>query len=346
MKQLPIQSPHYRYILQSFKEWLDVLGYAETTVYGMPHYVKELLHYFEKTGKTQIADINNKDIKEYYRQLKQRTNTRRGGGLSNSYLNKHLQAIQKFSDYLRQSGRLLIPKLYIPQEDDNHQIKSIITQEEIQQLYKAAENYQEEMNSIKRTYLYEVLALRDKAMLTVLYGCGLRRNEAVHLDISDIQAEKKYLYVRKGKNYKERLVPLNAKGLNYLQDYLYDGRPHFVRYEKSSSPSRPSVRDRSGRSGGAEAFFISERGKRIGGQTMLLRLKILIQRTANTELQEKEIGLHTLRHSIATHLLQNGMKLEAIAKFLGHSSLESTQIYTHLLENESALSGRNILAEI
>jgi integrase/recombinase XerD len=73
----------------------------------------------------------------------------------------------------------------------------------------------------------------------------------------------------------------------------------------------------------------------MNGQSMLLRLKILIQRVDNTELQSKEVGLHTLRHSIATHLLQNGMKLEAIAKFLGHSSLESTQIYTHLIEQEN-----------
>jgi integrase/recombinase XerD len=68
---------------------------------------------------------------------------------------------------------------------------------------------------------------------------------------------------------------------------------------------------------------------------MLLRLKQLIQFTGNTELQQKDIHLHTLRHSIATHLLQNGMKLERIKDFLGHSSLESTQIYTHFLETEN-----------
>ena len=84
-------------------------------------------------------------------------------------------------------------------------------------------------------------------------------------------------------------------------------------------------------------FFVSQRGLRMNGQSMLLRLKILIQRVDNTELQSKEVGLHTLRHSIATHLLQNGMKLEAIAKFLGHSSLESTQIYTHLVEQENGI---------
>lgn len=327
MKQLPISSASYKYIIQSFKEWLDILGYAETTVYSMPNYIRELLHYLESQGKTQVSQMENKDIQAYYRQLKQRSNTREGGGLSNSYLNKHLQALQKFSDYLRQTGRLQLPKLYIPTEEDGQEIKDILSQEEIKQLYKSTALYPEATERIA-PWMYEALALRDKAMLAIFYGCGLRRNEAVHLDISDIQAEKQYIYVKKGKNYKERLVPINNTGISHLQNYLYESRPRFLKNEKE------------------EAFFISQRGKRINGQSLLLRLKILIARTENTELQQKEIGLHTLRHSIATHLLQNGMKLESIAKFLGHSSLESTQIYTHLLEQEDEASGKHILTEV
>jgi integrase/recombinase XerD len=330
MKQLPITSPHYRYILQSFREWLDVLGYAGSTVYSMPHYVQGYLHYLEQQGKQQIHDIENKSIKAYYNNdLKQRTNMlHKSGGLSNCYLNKHLQALQKFSDYLRQSGRLQIPKLYIPTEEEENEIKAVLTQEEVQQLYKACEQYEQEMENKKMPLVYEILSLRDKAMLTILYGCGLRRNEAVHLDISDIHADKNYIYVKKGKNYKERIVPINTTGITHLQNYLYESRPRFLRNEKE------------------EAFFISQRGKRINGQSMLLRLKLLIQRVDNTELQSKQVGLHTLRHSIATHLLQNGMKLEAIAKFLGHSSLESTQIYTHLMEKENEASGKYILGEV
>jgi len=323
MKHLPIQSDSYKYILQSFKEWLDVLGYADTTVYGMPNLIKEFLYYLEQHGKTYINQIENKYIKEHYRKLKTRANTRQGGGLSNSYLNKHLQALQKFSDYLRQSGRLQLPKLYMQTEEDNHQIKYVLTQEEIQQIYKATDLYPTDAQRIA-PWMYEALALRDKAMLSILYGCGLRRNEAVHLDISDIVADKNYIYVRKGKNYKERIVPINTTGLTHLQNYLYESRPRFTKDDKQ------------------EMFFVSQRGLRMNGQSMLLRLKILIQRVDSIELQSKDIGLHTLRHSIATHLLQNGMKLEAIAKFLGHSSLESTQIYTHLVEQEHEQSGANL----
>ena len=72
--------------------------------------------------------------------------------------------------------------------------------------------------------------------------------------------------------------------------------------------------------------------------TISRRLNVLVQKTKNVELIEKAPTLHTLRHSIATHLLSNGMKLEAIGKFLGHSSLESTQIYTHLAEEQEAIN--------
>jgi integrase/recombinase XerD len=153
---------------------------------------------------------------------------------------------------------------------------------------------------------------RDRAMLAIFYGCGARRNEGVNIDVGDINFDRALLHVRKGKNYKERFVPISKAPLKYLQDYIYDQRPELLHGSKT------------------EALFLSMHCKRMDGQTMLLRLKYLQHQTGNADLIEKEIGLHTLRHSIATHLLQAGMQLESIARFLGHSTLESTQIYTHL----------------
>jgi len=162
-------------------------------------------------------------------------------------------------------------------------------------------------------------------MLAVFYGCGLRRNEGVQLDISDINFDRSMLHVRKGKNYKERLVPISKASLKHLQEYIYDYRPQL---------SQSKI----------EAVFLSQRGFRISGQSLLLRLKSLQLLSGNLDLQSKEIGLHTLRHSIATHLLSAGMKMESISRFLGHSSLESTQIYTHLtgLETEQNQPYNNI----
>lgn len=307
MKHLNLKSQQYRYIEQGFKEWLDILGYAPYTVYDMPSKTREFLYYLEQQEKTSIRAITNTEIKNYYRQLKQRSNMRRGGGLSAGSLNKHLQALQKFSDYLRQTSKLTLPKLYITTEETSAKNITVLTVEEIQQLYKATD---------VNTETQEKFAYRDKAMISIFYSCGLRRNEGYNLDVSDVNFDKQLIYVRKGKNYKERFVPINATNLKYIEDYIYNARPQFIKDNKES------------------ALFISIGGKRMQGQTMLLRIKLLIQRIDNTTLQGKEIGLHTLRHSIATHLLDAGMKLESIARFLGHSSLESTQIYTHLIENE------------
>jgi integrase/recombinase XerD len=146
------------------------------------------------------------------------------------------------------------------------------------------------------------------------------------MNVSDINFDRALLHVRKGKNYKERFVPVSKASLKYLQDYVYDHRPEFLHGSK------------------VEALFLSYYGKRMGGQSLLLRLKYLQHQTEDVELIEKEIGLHTLRHSIATHLLQAGMKIESIARLLGHSSLESTQIYTHLagIETDEPQEFRNI----
>ena len=316
MKTLTLQSEAYRYIIASFKEWLQTIGYSEQTVYQLPNYIQEFLFYAESKGYAGLWQINNDLIKEHYYKLKLRTNTRKGGGLSNSYLNKHLQAFEKFSDYLRQNGRLLLPKLDIQTEENNSEVTDILTQLEIKLLFKITyENYEQQKNDRGIVY-YEAMQLRDRAMLCIFYGCGLRRNEVVHLDINDIHFEKSVVHVRKGKGYKERMVPITKQSIEHLQNYLYDARPYFCNDKN-------------------EAFFVTHYGKRLGGTMMLRRLQQLIQLTRNAELMQKDIHLHTLRHSIATHLLQNGMKLERIKDFLGHSSLESTQIYTHFLETEN-----------
>lgn len=316
MKTLTLHSEAYRYIIASFKEWLQTLGYSEQTVYQLPNYIQEFLFYAESKGYAGLYQISNDLIKEHYYKLKERTNKRRTGGLSNSYLNKHLQALQKFGDYLRQNGRLQLPKLDIQTEEDNQEITDILTQREIKQIFAATELPYEQKKNDKGIVYYEAMQLRDKAMLAAFYSCGLRRNEVYHLDMNDIIFEKSILHVRKAKGYKERVVPITRQSLQYLENYLYDARPYFCNDKN-------------------EAFFVNHHGTRLGGTMMLRRLQQLIQLTGNTTLQSKDIHLHTLRHSIATHLLQNGMKLERIKDFLGHSSLESTQIYTHFLETEN-----------
>lgn len=309
MKNLTVKSESFQYVEKSFREWLDILGYAPPTVQALPLHVREMFHWLEQQGCTQVQQITAEKIREHYENLKLRSNQRRGGGLSNNYLNKHLQAFYKFMEYLRQSGRLELPFLEIEREEPGEKPIQVLSVDEIRELYRCTEGYNEGTR-------LEPFNARDRAMISVFYGCGLRRNEGYHLDLSDVNFDRQILHVRKGKGYKERFVPFNKTNSKILQEWVYDWRPRLVRER------------------GEEAFFINQKGERMSGQAKAIRLRILQQRSDDIELQATEITLHTLRHSIATHLLAAGMGLEKISRFLGHSSLESTQVYTHLIKQE------------
>lgn len=317
MKHLPLHSEHFLYIEQSFKQWLDILGYAPSTVYNLPNMLREFFHWLEQRGIQEVKQISTEHIKAYYTHTKQRTNTRFGGGLSNASINNQRRTLHLFMDYLRQTGRYEIPYVNIQALKDRKEKLNTLTPEEIKLLFEAT--YIENSSDWG-----DEMAMRDRALLSICYGCGLRRNEAKHLNIDDINFDKGIVHVKKGKGNKERLVPINKSNIKYLEDYLYNARPRLLISKDTRAKTYGKTKDE-------DAFLVSMRSKRINDQTMNARIRILVQKTNNAVLIAKNPSLHTLRHSIATHLLTNGMKLEQIAKFLGHSSLESTQIYTHLL---------------
>ena len=212
-----------------------------------------------------------------------------------------------FVRFLRQSGRILLLQPHLPSEKQDTQQIEVLTQGEVKQLFEAT--YYADVQRHKH------LLIRDRALLAVYYLCGLRRNEGVQLNLRDVDLEAGLLYVRKGKNYKQRIIPLDQQSKDYLNDYIYDCRYKLLGSVKT------------------HALFLSMKHQRMNGQSILLRIKHTQAKADNKALRDKTIGLHTLRHSIATHLLQNGMELEMISRFLGHSSLESTQIYTHLVDD-------------
>ena len=152
-------------------------------------------------------------------------------------------------------------------------------------------------------------------MLGIYYGCGLRKSEGINLNVKDILIERKLVFVRKGKGQKERYVPITEGNLHYITDYLQNAREYLLTKAQ----------------GNTEAFFVSQQGTPCSDQALSTRLDKLVERSDNSILQGKRPTLHTLRHSIATHLLQQGMDIEMIQQFLGHESLETTQIYTHIL---------------
>lgn len=164
------------------------------------------------------------------------------------------------------------------------------------------------------------LGLRDRALLEVLYACGLRVSELVALDVGDVDYSDGFVLVRRGKGKKQRFVPLGSFAIRALGDYLARGRPLLAR----------------GRS--TAALFLNGRGRRLSDRSVRRILEGYVLRMGGGEGGSSGMAAgalphaspHTLRHSFATHLLQRGADLRSVQEMLGHASVKTTQIYTHV----------------
>jgi integrase/recombinase XerD len=150
-------------------------------------------------------------------------------------------------------------------------------------------------------------ALRDRALLELMYACGLRASEVVGLELADVDEQEGVLRAR-GKGSKERLVPVGRHALNALTAYSARGRPALVGLRHETH------------------LFVNARGRQLTRQGLFK----IIQRHADAAGLAGRMGPHTLRHTFATHLLAGGCDLRSLQEMLGHADLSSTQIYTHL----------------
>jgi integrase/recombinase XerD len=273
-----------------------LLNFAKTTIYNDPKYIKRFTDYLKTSGVKKIQDTENRHIKDYYNYLKVRPNKRKSGALSQNSIISNINALKRFAKYLRETEQIHINININPERIQPEKI--ILTPAEIQALYRVTEE--------------NILGYRDKAMLSIYYGCGLRRAEGIRLNIEDIHINKSTVFIKKSKTGRQRYVPMNKQVKNDIENYINRARIYLTTNKDE------------------KALFLTYRGKRISGNGMIRRLKHL---TEKAEIN-KPVGLHTLRHSIATHLLLSGMTLENVSKFLGHHSLESTQIYTHIKNNQ------------
>jgi len=160
---------------------------------------------------------------------------------------------------------------------------------------------------------------RNKAILETLYGCGLRVSELVNLKISTIYFNEGFMRIT-GKGDKERLVPFSGKALKQINFYLHEIRSH-IEIKK----------------GNEDFLFLNRRGSKLTREMIFTIIKEL----AKVAGINKTIGPHTLRHSFATHLVEGGADLRAVQEMLGHASITTTEIYTHL---DRAYLRENILS--
>ncbi len=294
MKQSKLQTSEYILLLAGFTEWLQLLGYSPFSVVPLAGSTGHFLQYQEDNGRASLQQLEAIHANEFITLLTTQTGRRTGRPFSNGHINKQIQALNLFSKYLRETGRSNTG-FSLARLPDTRAKPTWLTKAEISAIYGAIKE--------------NLLGVRDKAMLAVFYGCGLRLNEGASLELNDLNQTTKILHVRKGKHYKERFVPVAEKNFEEIKLYMDYARPQLLQQTKT------------------EALFIdANKGRPLTKQSLYIRIKMLVKKSGI----KKKTGTHTLRHSIATHLLQSGMKLEKIQQFLGHQDLDSTQIYTHL----------------
>lgn len=302
---MPLPSRHiiynelYQKESKEYREYLLLLGYSDETCQSKYLYLKEFFNHLEEVGIEQLHHITAVEIANFYEYMQNRKSTRTKETLKQKTVYAIMRSMQQYLGYALHLGKIKINpashlKFHYPDEEVN---RIIFSQEQIKELYQATENNQE------------------RAILNIAYGCGLRVNEISHLNKEDLRLTENLVIVQKGKNSKRRLVPINETVSNELRAFL-------EQQEEQKS----------------KAVFYNIKGGRMQEWTLNKQLKKIIKRTdfgkGFTEEELKKIGIHSLRHSIATHLLENGMKIEQVQTFLGHSHIESTEIYTHINQNQ------------
>ncbi len=294
MKKLKLKHKVYADLEKTFRDWLKKLGYSESSIYSYPTHVREYLHWLEQNGQSKISKINKATASAFVTYFKHRPHQRRGGSLSASHVNKQIFSLRLLFKYLKLSGQIK-EQITIPYEERVlAEERIILSEQEIKNLYSLCGR--------------DALGQRDRAMLGVYYGCGLRRSEGLNLQLSEILFDKNLVYVKQSKNGWSRYVPMVKQVKEDLEMYRSSGRKIF-------SNSRST-----------DHLFLSENGTALNPTSLVIRLKDLIDKAGLSP----KITLHNLRHSIGTHLINNGMRLEQVSLFLGHRSLDSSQIYTHL----------------
>ncbi len=297
---------NYKAIAAEYTAWLDTLGYSQSIISSCKYRIHNFFEWLKNNQIQSVSDLKAKHISGYLFHLETRPNQMfKGRLLGASHINWYSFAIDKLLEFLHQYGMTGAPVPTNQRLKIDHQERilsfDILTQQEIKTLYSCIPaTYPNHPFEEREAKQYEL-----KLIFALYYGCGLRRTEGYNVRIKDVDFDKKTVFVKQGKNYKDRVVPMSAGVYNGVQDYIYNFR-HRLKLKHNR-------------------LFISDK------HTLRIRLKHLQAICQDEQIKAKRITLHILRHSIATHLLQNGMNIENIALFLGHSNLDSTQIYTHLI---------------
>ena len=277
--------------LKDFMHFLIVeKGLANNTILAYERDLRSYLHYLKNVES--ISSFNEVQRVHIVHFL----GFLKEQGKSSKTLARHVASVRAFHQFLlRDKASEHDPTVHIEPPKLERSLPKVLNLKEVEKL----------LDSPKANDHY---GLRDKAMLELLYATGIRVSELISLNLGNVQLTMGFIRVT-GQGDKERIIPLGKTATDAIMQYLEQGRPHFEKNKQREL-----------------ALFLNHQGKRLTRQGFWKILK----KCANEAGIDKELTPQTLRHSFATHLLENGADLRAVQEMLGHADISTTQIYTQV----------------
>jgi integrase/recombinase XerD len=257
---------------EQFKRWLKSKRYSQSTI---KTYSEALLCFIKFYNNKPVSEINNSDIIHFNNEYILKNN------FSASYQNQIVNAIKLFFKTI-ENTKINIEIIHRPKREKL--LPNVLSKAEVKSVLGALNN------------------IKHKAMLSLIYSCGLRSSELINLRIIDVDSKRNLLLVKNAKGKKDRIAPLSDKTLVLLREYFKAHKP--IKY----------------------LFEGQNKGEPYDARSLQLVLKSALAKTNI----KRPVTLHWLRHSYATHLLEAGTDLRYIQEILGHKSSKTTEIYTHV----------------
>lgn len=258
--------------IETFKRYLLSKRYSPNTINTYSEALKSFLTFCNTKA---VKDITNKDVILYNNDYILKHN------LSSSYQNQIVNAIKLYFMIVKDTA-IEIDKIHRPKREKV--LPNVLSKEEVKAILEAPKN------------------LKHKAMLSMIYSCGLRRSELLNLKPNNIDSKRNVVIIRQSKGKKDRITPLSPKILELLRNYYKEYSPKTYLFEGQEKNTQYSARS----------------------------LEEVLKKSIKLATINKPVTLHWLRHSYATHLLESGTDLRYIQELLGHNSSKTTEIYTHV----------------
>lgn len=269
-------------------------GLSENTIASYGIDLKLFLEYLRENEIPSFKQVNKEVIVNYMQSEK-------NNNKANSSILRSVSSLRKFFQYLAQEKIIeKDPMLLIDTPKKKQHLPQVLTKEEVEKLLHSPNTGQ-------------VLGLRDRAMLELMYATGLRISEIINLKLEDLHLTMGTLQTL-GKGHKERIVPVGDEAIKWINRYLEEARPKLLKQKRSNY------------------LFLNFHGNNLTRQGVWKNLKAEVRKAGI----QKNITPHTLRHSFATHILENGADLRIVQELLGHADISTTQIYTHLSNKQLA----------